>query len=77
VQAWADQVDPGGNLTFLSDGNLELARAAGLVTREPSYFLGECSKRFTLILRNAVIEKIAVEPRIDMVSCTSAKHLLD
>jgi peroxiredoxin len=77
VRAWADRADPDGELTFLSDGNLDLARASGLLTREPNLFLGECSQRFAIILRDAVIEKLSIEPRIDAVSCTSAHHLLD
>jgi peroxiredoxin len=70
MQIWAEKMDPEGRVTFLSDGNLELARAAGLVTRAPDFFLGECSARYTMILQHAVIEKIAVEEQIEQFACT-------
>lgn len=70
MQIWAERVDPENRITFLSDGNLELAKAAGLVARAPEYFLGECSARYTMILQHAVIEKIAVEDQIDSFACT-------
>ena len=76
VQEWSDRIDPEGVLTFLSDGNLELARGAGLTTRAPELFLGECSRRFSMIVRDAVIEKLAVETRIDVIDCTEPTRLL-
>src|SRR5262245_13801622 len=32
VDAWSKQVDPGRELRFISDGNLDFARACGLLT---------------------------------------------
>ena len=76
VQAWAEQCDPKRELTFLSDGNLEFVRQTGLGTHSIDYFLGECSKRFTMILDKAVVEKLFVEERIDVVKCTTPDLLL-
>jgi peroxiredoxin len=70
VQAWAERTDPDGVLTFLSDGNLELTRACGLVARAPHLFLGECSARYIMILHHAVIERLAVETDIEQLTCT-------
>lgn len=70
MQIWAEKMDPEGRITFLSDGNLELARAAGLTTRAPEYYLGECSARYSIILQNAVIEKLAVEDNVEQFACT-------
>jgi peroxiredoxin len=70
MQVWAEQIDPESRVTFLSDGNMELSRAAGLTTRAPDYYLGECSARYTMILNHAVIEKLAVEDQIEAFACT-------
>ncbi len=70
VKAWADCTDPEGQLTFLSDGNLELARATGLAAHAPRLFLGSCSARYAMIVDRAVIQKLAVEADIDALSCT-------
>ena len=70
VAEWSQQTDPEGRLTFLSDGNLELTRAAGLSSKAPHLFLGECSMRYALMLRHALIEKIAVEPDVENLACT-------
>lgn len=70
MQVWAEKVDPDNRITFLSDGNMELARAAGLTARAPDLYLGECSARYTMILNQAVIEKLAVEDQIESFACT-------
>lgn len=70
MQIWAEKMDPQNRITFLSDGNMDLARAAGLTARAPEYFLGECSARYTMILNHAVIEKLAVEDQVGNFACT-------
>jgi peroxiredoxin len=76
VHEWSQRLDPDGQLTFLSDGNLDLARNSGLAVTERSLFLGQCSKRFTLLLKNAIIEKIAVEDTINALTCTRPSTFL-
>lgn len=77
VGEWADQTDPGGRLTFLADGNLELTRAAGLSAKAPHLYLGECSMRYALMLHHAVIEKIAVEPDVENLACTRPAQFVE
>ena len=77
VKEWAERTDPEGQLTFLSDGNLELARAAGLQAQAHGLFLGSCSARYSMILDHAVIEKLAVEADIEALSCTRPQTFLD
>lgn len=77
VGEWAGQTDPEGRLTFLSDGNHELIRAAGLTSKAPHLFLGECSVRYALMLRHAVIEKIAVEADVENLACTRPAHFVE
>lgn len=70
MQVWAEKIDPENRLTFLSDGNMEFSRAAGLTARSTDYYLGECSARYSMILNHAVIEKLAVEDQIEAFACT-------
>ena len=72
VREWARRLDPGGHLAFLSDGNLDFGRAAGLTTRAPELFLGECLSRFVIIASNGAVEKISVETSVHEVGCTLA-----
>lgn len=71
LQAWAREVDPGGRLRFLSDGNMKFGRAVGLIANLESLFLGECFERFVLITRNGFVEKVSVEESPVNVTCTS------
>src|SRR5262245_13856743 len=45
VSAWAREVDPGGVVRFLSDGNLEFTRQLGVNIFYRDMFLGERSRR--------------------------------
>ncbi|CAN7471326.1 redoxin family protein [Phenylobacterium sp. LjRoot225] len=69
---WSQRIDPAKTLRFLSDGNLEFGRAAGLATRAPQLFLGECLSRFLIVAKDGFVEKIAVESVVTEVSCTAA-----
>jgi peroxiredoxin len=75
LAAWAGRVDPAAHLHFLSDGNLAFGRGAGLTTRAPQLFLGECLSRFLIVANDGQVEKIAVEPVVNEVSCTAAAML--
>lgn len=70
TEAWARQVDPKRWVRFVSDGNLNLCRAMGLVTHEQKFFLGDRSERYMLIVQNGVIETARVEKQISDYSCT-------
>lgn len=70
--AWASTIDPDGRLRFLSDGNLELTRKLGLTSQEQALFLGERSRRYTMIAQDAVVERLNVETSVLNVTCTRA-----
>lgn len=76
MDSWARQVDPKRKIRFLSDGNLELTRKLGLLSRVEAYHLGDRSERYTIILRDAVIEKLAVEKDILEFACTASDAIL-
>ena len=70
MAAWADSIDPTGQVRFLSDGNLEFAHASGLIESHPDYFLGDRLKRFVMITQDAVIEHLGVENTILTLTCS-------
>lgn len=73
--AWAEEVDPTHRITFLSDGNLELAGKLGVLMDEPSWFLGRRPRRYLAQTRNAVIERIAIENGPVVLSCTRSQDV--
>lgn len=70
MAAWAESIDPTGQVRFMSDGNLEFARQTGLVESHPDYFLGERLKRFVMITQDAVVEHLGVENALLSLSCS-------
>ena len=75
VKAWAEQVDPERRVTFLSDGNLELARRLGVAMQAQDYYLGERSRRYLLIAVDGSVERLTVESNPLTVTCTGAAEL--
>ncbi|MEQ1781711.1 MAG: redoxin family protein [Hyphomonadaceae bacterium] len=75
IDSWARQVDPTGQIRFVSDGNLSFARALGLMSYEPTLFVGERSARYVLLTENGVISTVRVESSILEVGCTAIDTL--
>lgn len=73
VAAWAHEIDPQNQLTFLSDGNLSLARALGVNITAHDWGLGETSARYLLVLENTMVRRLNVETHISRVDCTRAR----
>ena len=72
MAAWSSIIDTEGRLRFLSDGNLEFTRKLGLTSYEQALFLGERSRRYTMIVQDAVVERLNVETSVLNVTCTRA-----
>lgn len=75
--AWATMVDPENRLRRFSDGNLAFARAAGLISSASAWFMGERCQRFSMILKDAVVVHLSIEPNDTTLSCTSASAVLE
>lgn len=75
IDSWGKQVDPSGQIRFLSDGNLSLARALGLMSHEPTLFVGKRSARYVILTDNGVISTVRVESSILEVGCTAIDTL--
>lgn len=76
LRDWASRVDPHGRILFLSDGNLDLSRRMGLTDVDRENYLGERCRRFLMVLRDAVVEKLNVEKGTLAVSCTGVRDAL-
>ncbi len=72
VAAWAAEIDPYGQLMFLSDGNLTFARALGVTTPGLDYYMGETSARYLMVAERGIIRRFNVEKRFNEVNCTRA-----
>ncbi len=77
LRAWERTVDPEGELTFLSDGNHELARALAVVAKHPAYFLGHGTFRYLLTAHGGRITHFAVEPAVELLTCTRSCDILN
>lgn len=76
VAAWAQEVDPGGALMFLSDGNLTLARALGVTVTAYDMMLGETSARYLLATDSAIVSRFNVETKLSNFDCTGPRDVL-
>ncbi len=76
TDAWANVVDPGRSVRFISDGNLNFAKWLGLVTQEQKLFLGDRSQRYMLSIRDATIETVRIEAQITDYACTKPDNLV-
>lgn len=77
IAEWVRTVDPDHRLIFLSDGNLDFARALRLQKAQRPLHLGLRSERYMLIVESLVITRIRVEPDILTFSSTGADEALD
>lgn len=76
LRDWSRKVDPEGKIMFLSDGNLEFARRLGLTDMDHDNYLGERCRRFLMVLKDAVVEKLNVESGTIAMTCTGARDAL-
>lgn len=51
-----------GNITFIPDGNGDFSRAMGLLVDKRAIGFGERSWRYSMLVRDGVIEKMFIEP---------------
>lgn len=77
MKAWQRHFPEAEEFIFLSDGNMEFVRAAGLTERCAGLFLGECSKRYVIQTTGNRVEHIDVEESVLVVSRTGSRAQLD
>lgn len=74
--AWADSQGIGKNdIVMLGDGNGDFTRALGLSMDAKGYGMGERSQRYSMIVKDGVVETLNVEQPGEF-KVSSAEHLL-
>ena len=76
MDAWSKQVDPRSRITFLSDGNLEFGYRTGLAFEGTGLFLGRRSRRFLIVARNLIVQRVSVETDSGQLTCTRVEDAL-
>jgi len=61
MSEWQEDQDA-PNVTFLPDGNAEFTRAMGMLVDKRDLGFGERSWRYSMLVRDGVIEKMFIEP---------------
>ncbi|MET0248700.1 MAG: peroxiredoxin [Sphingobium sp.] len=73
--AWGDSAKAGGKVTMLADGNADFVRALGLTMDGSKFGMGERGQRFSMIVKDGVVEELNVEAPGDY-RVSSADHML-
>ena len=75
MSAWAKDQNVGDAILMLSDGSGEFARAIGLDADFSKFGMGPRSKRYSMLVKDGVVEKLNVEEAGEY-KVSSAEHLL-
>jgi peroxiredoxin len=76
LSAWAKASGSEGKIDFLSDGNADFAKAAGLEFDASAGGLGLRSKRYSMVVEDGVVTKLNIEDAPGKADVSSAEHLL-
>ncbi|MHA6767213.1 redoxin family protein [Sphingobium ummariense] len=74
--AWSKAAGADGKVTMLADGNGDFAQAVGLTMDGSKFGLGTRGQRFSMIVKDGVVEELNVEAPGDF-KVSSADHMLE
>jgi peroxiredoxin len=74
--AWGKSAGADGKVTMLADGNGEFAKAVGLTMDGSKFGLGTRGQRFSMIVKDGVVEDLNVEEPGDF-KVSSAEYMLE
>lgn len=74
--AWGKSAGADGKVTMLADGNGNFAQAVGLTMDGSKFGLGQRGQRFSMIVKDGVVEELNVEAAGDF-KVSSAEHMLE
>jgi peroxiredoxin len=77
MEAWRRELDVPDEILFVSDGNLNFAKAGGLLQRWRGLFLGDCSKRFLIRTKGLTVTTLEIEDPIHAVNGSSRAPVYD
>jgi peroxiredoxin len=75
MNAWAKDQDVGGDIMMLADGSAEFAKAIGLDADFSKFGMGPRSKRYSMIVKDGVVQQLNVEEAGEY-KVSSAEHML-
>lgn len=73
--AWADSQGIGDEIVMLADGNGDFTRQLGLVLDASGFGMGHRSQRYSMLVRDGVVEQLNIEQGGEF-RVSSAEHLL-
>ncbi|BAV63750.1 peroxiredoxin [Sphingobium cloacae] len=76
MDAWGKSAGAEGKVTMLADGNGDFAKAVDLVMDGSKFGLGTRGQRFSLLVKDGVVEQLNVEAPGDF-KLSSADHMLE
>ncbi len=77
MDAWSKASGAADKITFLSDGNADLAKALGLTLDGTGFGLGIRSQRYSMVLDNLVVKKLFVEDVPSNADMSGAEKMLE
>jgi peroxiredoxin len=75
MRAWGEDQAVGEDVLMLADGNGEFTKAVGLEMDGSKFGLGQRSQRYSMIVKDGVVEKLNVEEGGEF-RVSSAEHML-
>lgn len=76
MNAWAKDTGAGDKIEFLSDGNADFAQAIGLSLDGSGFGLGTRFKRFSMVVRDGVVESLNIEDAPGKADISGAEALM-
>ncbi len=76
MKAWEDASGTDGKIAFLSDGNADFAKAIGLDMDGSGFGLGTRTKRYSMLVNDGVVEKLAIEDAPGQAAVSGAEAML-
>lgn len=76
LKEWANKTGANGKITFLSDGNAEFTRAAGLEFDASGASLGTRSKRYAMLVEDGEVKALNIDDVPSTLDASSSEHIL-
>jgi len=76
LAAWAEATGAKGKIDFLADGGAAFAKAIGLDLDLTERGMGVRSKRYSMLVKDGVVQELNVEPQPGKADLSSAEHIL-
>lgn len=76
MQAWGRDLQTDGKVEMIADGNGDFTRLLGLEMDGKPFGLGMRSQRFSMLVRDGIVEQLSIEESAGQCSITSAESIL-